>query len=93
MIGGKTAASDKDTQEILKITVNPPLDAESLPNLKKMDIHASVALPEGSVFLEHLQKIIKKFEGFESTWRSHEMSDPALQKFKAVLHLKFFTHG
>ena len=54
--------------------------------------HASVALPEGSAFLEHLRKTIKRFEGFESTWRSHEMADPALQKFKGVLHLKFLTH-
>ena len=92
MIGGKTAASDKDTKEILKITVNPPLDAESLSNLKTIEVHASFTLPEGSAFLEHLRKTIKKFEGFESIWRSHEMSDPALQKFKAILHLKFLTH-
>ena len=43
MIGGKTAASNKDTQEILKITVNLPLDAESLPNIKTMEVYASVA--------------------------------------------------
>ena len=66
MIGGKTAASDKDTQEILKITVNPPLDNASLPNLKTMEIHASVILPEGTAFLGHLRTSINVFEGFQS---------------------------
>ena len=47
MIGEKTAASYKDTQDILKITVNPPLNNELLPNLKTMEVHALVALPEG----------------------------------------------
>ena len=92
VIRGKNAASYNDMQDILKIPVNPQLDAEPLPNLKTMEIYALVALPVGSAFLEHLKKTSKRFEGLESMWRSHEIADPALQKFKAILHIKFHTH-
>jgi hypothetical protein len=87
--GGETAASDADVQALLKLAVNPPLEDESIDNFKRMEIVASVLLPEGHGFLTHLRDHIKGFTSFERKWSNHEMTNANLQGAKGVYHAQF----
>ena len=87
--GGDTAASDADTQALLKIVVNPPLEDESIDNIKRMEVVASVLLPPGHGFLTHIREHIKGFDHYERKWRTLPMTNAALQGAKGAYHLQF----
>ena len=87
--GGDTAASDADTQALLKIVVNPPLEDESIDNIKRMEVVASVLLPPGHGFLTHIREHIKGFDHCERKWRKLPMTNAALQGAKGAYHLQF----
>jgi hypothetical protein len=87
--GGDTAASDADAQVLLKIVVNPPLEDESIDNLKRMEVIASVLLPPGHEFLTHIREHIKGFDHYERRWRTLPMTNAALQGAKGAYHLQF----
>ena len=89
--GGETAASDADAQALLKVVVNPPLEDESIDNLKRMEVVASVLLPAGHGFLTHLRDHIKIFSNYERKWKQLAMTDAARQGAKGVLHLYFMA--
>ena len=52
---GETSVSDADAQALLNVVANPPLVDESIDNLKRMDIVATVLFPEGHGFLSHIR--------------------------------------
>ena len=87
--GGDTAASDADVQAMLKLEINPPLEDESIDNFKRMEIVASVLLPEGHGFLVHLREHIRGFKNFERKWKALEMTNPNFQGAKGVFHAQF----
>ena len=88
--GGDTAASDADTQALLKVVVNPPLEDESLDNLLRMEVVGTVLLPPDNGFLVELRKNIKSFENYERHWRNVRMTDPTRQGAKGAYHLQFW---
>ena len=73
--GGETAASDADTQALLKVVVNPPLEDESINNLKRMEVVAAVLLPAGHGFLNHLREHIMSFGHYDRKWKSLAMTN------------------
>ena len=87
--GGDTAASDSDTQALLKIVVNPPMEDESIDNIKRMEVVASILLPPGHVFLIHLRDHIQGFNQYEQNWRTLPMTNATLQGAKGAYHLQF----
>ena len=87
MHGGDTAASDTDTQALLKIVVNPPLQDESTDNIKRMEVVASVLLPPGHGFLTHIQELIRGFIHYERKWRALPMTNATHQGAKSAYHL------
>ena len=87
--GGETAASDADAQALLKVVVNPPLEDESIDNLKRMEVVASVLLPAGHGFLTHLRDHIKIFSGYNRKWKQLAMTNAAQQGAKGVIHIYF----
>ena len=89
LMGGKTAASDRDTQAILKMVVIPPVGQESIDHLKRMEIVASVLLPPSHPFLDWLRAHIEKFDNFSYAWGSLVMTDPTVQHAKGIVHLQY----
>ena len=89
LMGGKTAASDRDTQAILKMVVIPPVGHESIDHLKRMEIVATVLLPLGHPFLTWLRTHIKKFGNFSYAWEALLMSDTTFQHAKGIVHLQY----
>ena len=89
--GGETAASDADVQTLLRLVVKPPLEDESIDNLKRMEIVASVLLPEGHGFLTHLRQHIKRFSDYERQWRTLAITNASHQGAKGVYHLQFLA--
>ena len=99
-MGGRTAASDHDTQAILKMTSIPPVGGDSIDHLRRLEIVGSICLPEDHGFLVWVQQHIKKFNNFCLHWTGLEIQDPTLQHVKDVVHLhylklrlsRFFKH-
>lgn len=88
---GDNAISHADAKELLKLSVNLPTENKSIDNLKRMEIVASVLLPDKHPFLTYLRDHIKQFDSFQTKWEGLELSNPHLQAAKGVLHLQWFS--
>ena len=89
--GGVTAVSNADLQALLKVVVNPPLKEESIDNLKRMEINATVLLPEGHESISHIQDHIDSFENYERKWRNLAMTNGSWKGAKGSYHLQFLA--
>ena len=89
LMGGRTAASDHDTQAILKMNIIPPVGDDSINHLRRLEIVGSVCLPEDHGFLVWVQQHIKKFNNFCLHWTGLEMQDSNLQHVKGVVHIHY----
>ena len=67
------------------------MEDESVDNLKRMEVVASVLLPPGHGFLTHLREHIKRFTNFDSKWRKVAITNPAHQGAKGIYHLQFLA--
>ena len=61
LTGGRTAASDHDTQSILKMNIIPLLEDDFVNHLRRLNIVRSVCLKEGHGFLVWVKQHIAKF--------------------------------
>ena len=88
---GEHSVSHTDAKDILKVSVNLPRENKSLDNLKRMEILASVLLPDSHPFLTYLRAHVAQFGDFLHKWEGVELSDPRLQPAKGVLHLQWWS--
>ena len=71
--------------------MNPPLEYESISNLKRMEMVAFVILPAGHGCLTHLRQHVNSFSNYNQKWRSLAMSNATRQGAKGIYHLQFMV--
>ena len=88
---GKTGVSNADTPALLKGVMNPPLEEESIDNLKRMEIVTCILLPEGHGFLSLIQDHISRFDNYQRKWRNSAMTNARGQRAKGAYHPQFLA--
>ena len=87
--GGETSASNADDQAFLEVVVNLPLEDESIINLNRMEIVASVLLPKVHGFLNHIRDHTTSFNNYKKKWRNLEMTNASRQGAKGAYQIQF----
>ena len=88
---GGTAVSNTNAQTLLKVVVNIPLEHESIFNLKRMEIFATVLLPDGHGFLSYIREHITCLNNYQRKRRNLVMTNVSRKGAKGAYHLQFLA--
>lgn len=91
MESGGAAMSKADAAALLALDINPPLEDKSVDNVRRMDVLCQVLLPAAHPFRIYVRKHLDELVSYMPKWEQMEMSHPALQPAKGVMHLQYLA--
>ena len=88
MRSGDTAINTQDAEEIIKLTVHPPLENKSLANLKRAELLYTALLPSHHPALLYIRELITALDGYRDKWEQVKTKIASMQPAKDVLLLQ-----